>query len=139
MKYMSVTQFVEETNKTTHDISKINIVYNVNNAKQDQFGKLTCTPLIIVLTKNNGEKEILDFNMILERYGEQIKVSLPKPNIEVNGFANMQISTTTFYSEKFNNCYYPKTYATLSQNVVRKAKESQKQQQQHEEGEMLDF
>ena len=120
--------------------TQINIVFSVRDAIEDQFGKVSAIPLLIFLTKdNNANKEILDYNQIIEKYGEDLKITLPKPERSRNGYANIQISTNSTYSEKYQTYYYRKQYGDLTNKVVAKATESQDMKQQHDVVDVLDI
>ena len=140
MKYLSVNNFVNTTMKLEPSTTQINIVFSVRDAIEDQFGKVSAIPLLIFLTKgNNANKEILDYNQIIEKYGEDLKITLPKPERSRNGYANMQISTNSTYSEKYQTYYYRKQYGDLTNKVVAKATESQDMKQQHDVVDVLDI
>ena len=140
MKFLSVNNFVNATMKIEPNTTQINIVFSVRDALEDQFGKVNAIPLLIFLTKvNNNTKEILDYNQIIEKYGEDLKISLPKPERSRNGFANIQISTASTYSEKYQTYFYKKQYGDLTNKVVAKATESQDLKQQHDAIDVLDI
>ena len=140
MKYLSVNNFVNTTMKIEPSTTQINIVFSVRDATEDQFGKVSAIPLLIFLTKgNNANKEILDYNQIIEKYGEDLKITLPKPERSRNGYANIQISTNSTYSEKYQTYYYRKQYGDLTNKVVAKATESQDMKQQHDVVDVLDI
>ena len=56
MKFFSVNQFVAATSTIVPKIEKINIVFNVKEAKKDKFGKYNALPLLIFIFKSEGEK-----------------------------------------------------------------------------------
>ena len=71
MKFLSVNNFVNTTMKLEPKTTQINIVYAIKDAIEDKFGKVSAIPLLIFLTKSEGlNKEILDYNQIIEKYGE---------------------------------------------------------------------
>ena len=110
------------------------------DAIEDKFGKVNAIPLLIFLTKiNETNKTILDYNQIIEKYGEELKISLPKPDRSRNGYANIQITTTSTYSEKYQTNFYKKQYGDLTNKVVAKATKSQDQKQQHDVIDVLDI
>ena len=120
--------------------AQINIVYSVRDANEDKFGKVAAIPLLIFLTQaNEPNKVILNYNQIIEKYGEELKITLPKPEISRNGFANIQIDTNSTYSEKYQTYYYKKQYGDLTNKVVAKATESQDMKQQHDVIDVLDI
>ena len=137
---LSVNNFVNTTLKLEPKTTQINIVYAIKDAIEDKFGKVSAIPLLIFLTKSEGgNKEILDYNQIIEKYGEDLKITLPKPERSRNGYANMQIDTESTYSEKYQTYYYKKQYGDLTNKVVSKATESQDMKQQHDVIEVLDI
>ena len=137
MKFLSINNFVNETLKLAPNTKQINIVFSVKEAIEDKFNKLSVTPLLIILT---GEtKEVCDYNKILEKYGEEIKLTLPKTVKSKNGYANLQISTESTYSEKFESYYYKRQYGDLTNKVITKAIESKEQKEKHESVEVLDI
>ena len=140
MKFLSVNNFVNTTLKLEPKTTQINIVFSVRDATEDQFGKVSAIPLLIFLTKKEDvNKIILDYNQIIEKYGEDLKITLPKPERSRNGYANMQISTESTYSEKYQTYYYRKQYGDLTNKVVAKAIESQDMKQQHDVVDVLDI
>ena len=140
MKYLSVNNFVNTTMKMEPNTTQINIVFSVRDAIEDKFGKVAAIPLLIFLTKTNeANKEILNYNQIIEKYGEDLKITLPKPERSRNGYANIQINTDSTYSEKYETYYYRKQYGDLTNKVVAKATESQDMKQQHDVVDVLDI
>ena len=140
MKYLSVNNFVNTTMKMEPNTTQINIVFSVRDAIEDKFGKVAAIPLLIFLTKaNEANKEILNYNQIIEKYGEDLKITLPKPERSRNGYANIQINTDSTYSEKYETYYYRKQYGDLTNKVVAKATESQDMKQQHDVVDVLDI
>ena len=140
MKYLSVNNFVNTTMKMEPNTTQINIVFSVRDAIEDKFGKVSAIPLLIFLTKaNEATKEILNYNQIIEKYGEDLKITLPKPERSRNGYANIQINTGSTYSEKYQTYYYRKQYGDLTNKVVAKATESQDMKQQHDVVDVLDI
>ena len=139
MKFLSVNNFVNTTMKIEQNTSQINVVFSVKDAIEDKFGKISANPLLIVITKADGNKEIWDYNTILEKYEEEIKITLPKTERSKNGYANMQISTTSTYSEKYQTYYYKKQYGDLTSKVITKAIESLDQKRQHDVIAVLDI
>ena len=138
MKFYSSNFFVETIKGMEPDTKTINIIYQVKDAKEDKFGKLGCTPILIVLTKNDG-REVWDMCMIESKFNDDIYVSLPKPLSENQGFANMKITTQAEYSPKYSTNYYPKKYEHMTANVVKIARESIMMKQKKEQGEVLDL
>ena len=139
MKFLSVNNFVNTTMKIADKTSTINVVFSVINSKEDKYGKISATPLLIVLTDYEGEKEVWDYNKILEKYGEELRLSLPKTDKTKNGMANLEINTASQYSEKFQAYFYNRQYGKLSDKVVTKAIESQEQKKRHEVVKELDI
>ena len=140
MKFLSVNNFVNATMKLEPNTTQINIVFLIREAIEDKFGKVNAIPLLIFLTKiNETNKTIMDYNQIIEKYGEELKISLPKPDRSRNGYANIQISTASTYSEKYQTYFYKKQYGDLTNKVVAKATESQDQKQQHDVIDVLDI
>ena len=136
MKFLSISEFVKETLKQAEKTTQINVVFSVNDAKEDKFGKIGAIPLLIFVTKD-ANKEIWDYKTIKEKYGEEIKLTLPKPTRIKNGYANIIIYTEATYSEKFQTYYYKRCYGDLTNKVITKAIESQRQAQ--EQIEVLDI
>ena len=139
MKFLSVNNFVNTTMKIEDKATTINIVFSTKDSVEDKFGKINVIPLLIVITKGDGNKEIWDYNLILEKYEEEIKISLPKTEKSKNGYANMQISTASTYSERFQTYYYKKQYGDLTSKVIAKAVDSQEQKRKHDQIEVLDI
>ena len=132
MKFYSVNFFVDTIKGMEPETKTINIIYQVKDATEDKFGKLTCTPILIVLTKT-------DMCMIESKFGDSVYVSLPKPLGENQGFANMKITTQAEYSAKFGTNYYPKKYEGMTANVVKVARDSLAMKLKKEQGEILDL
>ena len=138
MKFLSTTNFVNTTLKLNSKITQINIVYSVKDIVEDKFGKVGAIPLLIVITDDIG-KQVWDYNTIIEKYGEEIKITLPKPDRSKNGYANIQIKTESSYSEKYDTYYYQRQYGDITNKVITKAIESQEQKQEHDKVEVLDI
>ena len=66
-------------------------------------------------------------------------MSLHGTSIDQQGYANIQISTASTYSEKYQTYFYKKQYGDLTNKVVAKATESQDQKQQHDVIDVLDI
>ena len=135
---LSTTNFVNTTLKLNSKITQINIVYSVKDIVEDKFGKVGAIPLLIVITDDIG-KQVWDYNTIIEKYGEEIKITLPKPDRSKNGYANIQIKTESSYSEKYDTYYYQRQYGDITNKVITKAIESQEQKQEHDKVEVLDI
>ena len=118
--------------------TKINVVFSIKDAAEDKFGKVNAIPLLVFITKEEG-KDIWDYNTIIDKYSEPILISLPKPEKNKNGYANMQFSTEATYSEKYQTYYFRRQYGDISSKVVTKANESQDQKIAHEQTEILDL
>ena len=138
MKFLSTTNFVNTTLKLNSKITQINIVYSVKDIVEDKFGKVGAIPLLIVITDDIG-KQVWDYNTIIEKYGEEIKITLPKPDRSKNGYANIQIKTESSYSEKYDTYYFQRQYSDITNKVITKAIESQEQKQEHDKVEVLDI
>lgn len=138
MKFYSVNFLVETMIGMESDLKTINIIYQLKDATEDKFGKLSCIPALFVLTKGNN-KEVWDMNKISEKFNDIILITLPKPNNDNQGFANIRITTQPEYSTKYCTNYYPKKYEPMSVNVVKRARESIADQQKKEHDEMLDI
>ena len=137
MKFLSINNFVNATLKLEPKTSQINIVFSIKDAIEDKFNKLNVTPLLIILTTE--ERIVYDYNKMLEKYGEEIKLTLPKTTKSKNGYANLQISTESSYSEKYDTYYYKRQYGDLTNKVITKAIESKEQKDKHEIVEVLDL
>ena len=120
------------------DVSTIYVVYQIKDAVEDKFGKLSCPPSLIILNKTNN-KEVWDMEKIESKFNDTIFITLPKPTCETQGFGNIKISTQAEYSTKFGTNYYPKKYETMSINAVKRARESIATKQKKEQDEMLDI
>ena len=138
MKFYSVNFFVETIKGMEPDTKTINIIYQVKDANEDKFGKLSCSPVLIVLTKDD-KKEIWDMNMIETKFNDTIFVTLPKPLGDIQGFANVKIIAKAEFSAKFGTNYYPKKYEGMTANVVKIARESIVANKKRENEEMLDL
>ena len=60
-------------------------------------------------------------------------------SIDQQGYPNIQISTASTYSEKYQTYFYKKQYGDLTNKVIAKATESQDQKQQHDVIDVLDI
>ena len=139
MKFLSVNNFVNTTVKIEDNATIINVVFSTKDSAEDKYGKINVVPLLIVISKEDNSKVIWDYNTIIEKYEEEIKISLPKCEKSKNGYANMQISTIAAYSEKFQTYFYKKQYGDLTNKVIAKAIESQEQKKKHDQIEVLDI
>ena len=138
MRFYSVNFFVDTIKGMEPETKTINIVYQLKDANEDKFGKLSCAPILIVLTKPSG-KEVWDMCMTESKFGDTIFITLPKPLSDHQGYVNMKINTQAEYSPKYCNNYYPKKYEPMTMNVVKIARESLAMKQKQEQGEMLDL
>ena len=139
MKYLSVNNFVNTTIKIEDKAIQINVVFSTKDSVEDKFGKINVIPLLIVITKDDNSKDVWDYDTILEKYEDAIKIGLPKCDKSKNGYANMQISTIGTYSEKFQTYFYKKQYGDLTNKVIAKAVDSQEQKRKHDQAEVLDI
>ena len=138
MKFLSANNFVNTTLKLEPKAKRINVVFSVKETVEDKFGKINAIPLLVFISKEE-DKDIWDYNTIIEKYGEPILISLPKPEKNKNGYANMQFSTEATYSEKYQTYFFRRQYGDISNRVVNKANESQEQKLAHEQTEILDL
>lgn len=138
MKFYSVNFFVDTIKGMEPEATAVYIVYQVKDAREDKFGKLSCLPSLIILSKINN-KEVWDMDEIESRFNDMILITLPKPTSDTQGFANMKITTQAEYSAKYGSNYYPKKYEQMSNNVVKRARESIAMKQRKEQEEMLDI
>ena len=139
MKFLSVNNFVNATIKIEDKAVQINVVFSTKDAVEDKFGKINAIPLLIVITNDDNNKVVWDYDSTLEKYEDDIKISLPKCDKSKNGYANMQISTIATYSEKFQTYFYKKQYGDLTNKVIAKAKDSQEQKRKHDQADVLDI
>ena len=138
MKFLSANNFVNTTLKLEPKAKRINVVFSVKETVEDKFGKINAIPLLVFISKEE-DKDIWDYNTIIEKYGEPILISLPKPEKNKNGYANMQFSTEATYSEKYQTYFFRRQYGDISNRVVNKANESHNQKLAHEQTEILDL
>ena len=138
MKFLSANNFVNTTLKLEPKAKRINVVFSVKEAVEDKFGKINAIPLLVFISKEE-DKDIWDYNTIIEKYGEPILISLPKPEKNKNGYVNMQFSTEATYSEKYQTYFFRRQYGDISNRVVTKANESHNQKLAHEQTEILDL
>ena len=139
MKYLSVNNFVNTTIKIEDKAIQINVVFSTKDSFEDKFGKINVIPLLIVITKDDNNKVVWDYDTILEKYEDDIKIGLPKCDKSKNGYANMQISTASTYSERYQTYYYKKQYGDLTNKVIARAVDSQEQKRKHEQIAVLDI
>ena len=138
MKFLSANSFINTTLKLEPKAKRINVVFSVKEIVEDKFGKINAIPLLVFISKEE-DKDIWDYNTIIEKYGEPILISLPKPEKNKNGYVNMQFSTEATYSEKYQTYFFRRQYGDISNRVVNKANESQNQKLAHEQTEILDL
>ena len=138
MKFLSANNFVNTTLKLEPKAKRVNVVFSVKETVEDKFGKINAIPLLVFISKEE-DKDIWDYNTIIEKYGEPILISLPKPEKNKNGYVNMQFSTEATYSEKYQTYFFRRQYGDISNRVVNKANESQNQKLAHEQTEILDL
>ena len=139
MKFFSVNQFVAATSKIVPKIEKINVVFNVKEAREDKFGKYNALPLLIFIFKSEGEKEIWTYDDIITKYEEEISITVPKQEKSKNGYCNIQISTEPIYMEKYDTYFYKRFYSRLTVKVIKKVEESLQQKKESEKIEDLDL
>ena len=71
MKFLSANNFVNTTLKLEPKAKRINVVFSVKETVEDKFGKINAIPLLVFISKEE-DKDIWDYNTIIEKYGEPI-------------------------------------------------------------------
>ena len=123
MKFLNVYDFIQELVAKYSETKTVFFTFIGNKAKEDKFGKLSATPILIYLIKNDGEKIRLDHDAILDLFGDTISVSLYKGMITNQGVACISISTEAKFSEKYKCNFYPRTYVSPGPNIIKETRE----------------
>ena len=123
MKFLNVYDFIQELVAKYSETKTVFFTFIGNKAKEDKFGKLSATPILIYLIKNDGEKIRLDHDAILDLFGDTISVSLYKGMITNQGVACISISTEVKFSEKYKCNFYPRTYVSPGPNIIKETRE----------------
>ena len=129
MRFLSVNQLVNETLKIVAKTKQINIVFSLKENVKDKFNNSCAFPLLVILNTEEG-KQVWDYNTIVEKYGEEIRITVPNTKNNKNGYTNLQISTEPSYSEKYKSYFYQRQYGDLTNKVILKAIESEEQKEQ---------
>ena len=72
MKFLNVYDFVQELVAKYSETKTVFFTFIGNKAKEDKFGKLSATPILIYLIKNDDEKIRLNHDAILDLFGDTI-------------------------------------------------------------------
>lgn len=123
MKFLNVYDFIQELVAKYSETKTVYLTFIGNKAKEDKFGKLAATPILIYLIKNDGEKIRLNHDAILDLFDDTISVSLYKGMITNQGVACISISTEAKFSEKYKCNFYPRTYVSPGANIVKETRE----------------
>ena len=123
MKFLSIYSFIQEITSKFPETKTVYLTFIGNKAKEDKFGKLTATPILIYLVQNDGEKIRLNYDKILDLFDDTVSVSLYKGMITNQGVACVSISTEAKFSDKYNCNFYPRTYVSPGPNVIKETRE----------------
>ena len=123
MKFLNIYDFIQEVVAKYSETKTVYFTFIGNKAKEDKFGKLSATPILIYLIQNDDEKIRLNHDAILDLFDDTISVSLYKGMITNQGVACMSISTEAKFSEKYNCNFYPRTYVSPGPNIVKETRE----------------
>ena len=123
MKFLSIYSFIQEITSKFPETKTVYLTFIGNKAKEDKFGKLTATPILIYLIQNDGEKIKLNYDKILDLFDDTVSVSLYKGMITNQGVACVSISTEAKFSDKYNCNFYPRTYVSPGPNVIKETRE----------------
>ena len=123
MKFLSIYSFIQEITSKFPETKTVYLTFLGNKAKEDKFGKITATPILIYLIQNDGEKIKLNYDKILDLFDDTVSVSLYKGMITNQGVACVSISTEAKFSDKYNCNFYPRTYVSPGPNVIKETRE----------------
>ena len=123
MKFLSIYSFIQEITSKFPETKTVYLTFLGNKAKEDKFGKITATPILIYLVQNDGEKIRLNYDKILDLFDDTVSVSLYKGMITNQGVACVSISTEAKFSDKYNCNFYPRTYVSPGPNVIKETRE----------------
>ena len=123
MKFLNIYNFIQEVVAKYSETKTVYFTFIGNKAKEDKFGKLSATPILIYLIQNDDEKIRLNHDAILDLFDDTISVTLYKGMITNQGVACISISTEAKFSEKYNCNFYPRTYVSPGPNIVKETRE----------------
>ena len=138
MRFLTVDTFIKEILEANPKAKDVYIAYLIEDAKDDNFGKQTTYPLLIVIS-NKEEKKIMKYEDIIDFFEGAIGITLSKPRITTKGVACYKISTTIEHSEKFNIDFFPRKSIDVSNNVIKLIKDTKKEITEREAPEILDI
>ena len=138
MRFLTVDSFIKEIVEKYPKASDVYVSYIVDDSKDDQFGKQTTYPLLIVVM-DKDDKIVLTYDNIVELFDAGIGLTLSKPRIITKGIACYKISTKMEHSEKFGIDFFPRKSIAVSDNVIKTIKETKKEIVDRATPEVLDI
>ena len=125
MRFLTVDTIIKEIIESYTNAKDVYVSYILEDAKPDQFGKLTTYPMLLVI-QEPGKKTVLKYEEMVDLFEDSIGLTLFKPNIITEGIACCKISTTPEHSHKFGIDFFPRKHIAVSENVVKTIYETKK-------------
>lgn len=138
MRFLTVDTFIKEIIEMFPKAEDVYVSYIVKDAKDDQFGKHTSYPLLMVII-DKGDKKVFTYDKIVELFDGSIGITFTKPRIITEGIACYKISTKMEHSEKFDVDFFPRKSIAVSDNVIKTIKETKKDMIEKATPEILDI
>lgn len=129
MIFYTVNKFVSEILSINPEVKNIVIAYLLKENAIDKFNKVIVKPLLIVLETDN-DKIKMNYDQILEQFGEAIAINLVKETTEKLGVALCSISTQAKTSKKFNVDYYQKQFLTPGPKLIKEVNDIYKKKEE---------
>ena len=138
MRFYTVDSLIREIMERYENATDVYISYIADDAKADQFGKLTTYPMLMVMRQQDS-KTVFNYDDIVDMFEDSIGLTLFKPNIITEGIACCKISTKPERSLKFGIDFFPRKYIAVSDKVVRLIKDTKKALKEKATPEVLDI
>ena len=122
MIFYTINKFIPEILEFNPDVKNVIIAYLTKDSKLDKFQHNTIHPLLLILETEN-DKIKMDYNEIVEHFGESIALTLPKETIERSGVAVCSIDTEAQLSKKFGVEYYKRQFLSPGPKIIKEVKD----------------
>ena len=138
MRFLTVDSIIKEIMETYTNAKDVYVSFILEDAKSDQFGRLTTYPMLLVI-QEPGKKTVLKYEEMVDMFEDSIGLTLPKPHIITEGISCCKISTSPEHSMKLGIDFFPRKYIAVSDNVVKTIYETKKNIKVRSTPEVLDI
>ena len=122
MIFYTINKFIPEILAFNSDVKNVIIAYLTKDSRIDKFEHNTVLPLLLILETEN-DKIRMNYDEIVEHFGESIALTLPKENIDKLGVAVCSINTETQISNKFGVEYYKRQFLLPGPKIIKEVKD----------------